>query len=88
MRTIIIIAESCEKTTEGAYYPNVNCGSEGALTEKKSKTCTKTYLTFFIKGIKGGDSIRRKGPEVLRCGDIIAFSKYLGQYLAIALWSR
>ena len=35
VRTIIIIAESCEKTTEGAYYTNVNCGSEGAFTEKK-----------------------------------------------------
>ena len=54
VRTIIIIAgaASCEKTSEGAYYPNVNCGSRGLL-QKKSKTCTKTYLTFFIKAIKG-----------------------------------
>ena len=36
MRTIVIIAESCEKTTEGAYYPNVNCGSGGALAAKKN----------------------------------------------------
>ena len=60
----MIIADSCEKTAEGAYYTNVNCGSEGAFTEKKCKTCKKTYLAFFIKGIEGGDSIRRKGPEV------------------------
>ena len=40
-------AECCEKTTEAAYYPNVNCGSGGALAAKKKNVKHAQKLANF-----------------------------------------